>query len=243
MMLRSLLFCIAAVCASAQTFEVPPKPERFVLDQGYLYSVAKDDLRELEQMLLDFKSEHDLELYVVIAGGITGEITLKNRAQILYREWIGSDPRQAGVIAMFDIDSEYLELGTYIDETDNPLDDPIRPRLTEADLQAAYSLAGNAAIGISDKREFIASFVEQFGDKIVAEIGPNEPPAIDSYLWRNVLYILAALLVLGLIAFALARRTVRRASARDTLYYFPEAHSPTRLGAPFGAGASDVVEF
>lgn len=234
------LLCLGALARAQYPDDPPP---RHVLDEAFLYAVDKDRMEELENYLLDLKREHGIKIYVVVAGRIGNGESLKSQAQRVYQQWIGDDPSQAGVIIMCDVDSQYLELGEYQNCEDNPLENDIKPRLTQAELMSAYSDAGQAVVGESNKIDFIEKFTRELGAGIAANIPPAGVPPVEPYLWKHWAYLAAAVVALGLLSLLFARRAIKTSQEHKKTFYFPEAHSPTRLGAPFGAAASNSIRF
>jgi hypothetical protein len=219
---------------------LPAAPGGMVLDEAGLFDRDPEGLAKISSRLLELRDEHDLDVYLVVYGGLL-DTTLEKRTQQLYDLWIGRE--NDGLVVVWDSDTGLLDFGIPtagyydIDGEGGPV-----TRLPDHRLRPVLNEVMASVEGIEDK----PAYVDRLSVVLVTRLGwmlrkdqPQGGVSAGSVAIATVL-VGGALGMLGLWAGKLLRNSEVEA-AREC--YFPDVLVGARLGAAFGGGRIAVVDY
>lgn len=214
---------------------VPLPPASRVLDEDGLFQRDRRRLAAISERLVQFGTEHEWPVYLVVCTGLLGT-TPDERAAVLHEAWVGS--QREGLVLVLETDSKAVGLGRSLELADAAAGASSlwRPRITPCELDEIRAKVGRELDGVDDPVELADRLSAGWVGALADLLDRRQAGGGATDRLRFALIVVGAACVVGLSALV-AARVVARADARQRLVHrLPEVRVEVRLGAPYGGG-------
>jgi hypothetical protein len=226
----------------------PPAPEGYIMDDTGFFRDHPEKRQEISDALQRLSKNYDYPVYLVIYYSVF-EGTLQNKADELYRSWMGESGPGMVIVYQRDPVSEgsnpaiayYQGSGLKVKPVHSDLPKNLIPRRdVESMLANVFSELKSPK---DDTSSYLASIIVGIESELASYFSMAPPNWNDSSNLRMMAIFAGSVALLGLLGMLFWRLFTRADTRAAKVYYFPDVKTGRRLGAPYGGGWTSERSF